>query len=158
MKTKILIIILVIFSLTLSNFIYSQTDTSKNKIDTNKHDQSEISYVMIQENPQFPGGDNELLIFLKRNIKYPKLAKENNIQGTLFVEFIVNRDGSIKDVRIRKDTNYIGYGCEEEAIRIVKSMPKWIPGKYSGNNVKAFMVLPITFKLEIQPVKDENNK
>ena len=99
----------------------------------------------IQKPPSFPGGEKELLKFLQKNIEYPSLAKENNIQGTVPLTFVVNKDGSVSDVQIMRD---IGGGCGKEAVRVVKSMPKWVPGEANGHAVKVRFTLPVKFKLE----------
>jgi protein TonB len=99
----------------------------------------------IQKPPSFPGGEAELLKYLAQNIKYPPLARENNIQGVVALTFVVNRDGSVSDVNVLKD---IGGGCGKEAIRVVGEMPKWLPGEANGNPVKVRFTLPVRFKLE----------
>ncbi len=99
----------------------------------------------IQKAPSFPGGEQELLKFLNQNIKYPPLARENNIQGVVALTFVVNKDGSVSDVNIVKD---IGGGCGKEAVRVVNSMPKWVPGEANGHPVKVRFTLPVRFRLE----------
>ena len=99
----------------------------------------------IQKPPSFPGGERELLKFLAENIKYPPLARENNIQGNVALTFVVNKNGSVSDVTILRD---IGGGCGKEAVRVVHSMPKWNPGEANGNPVKVRFTLPVRFKLE----------
>jgi protein TonB len=99
----------------------------------------------IQKPPSFPGGDGELLKYLAQNIKYPPLARENNIQGVVALTFVVNRDGSVSDINIVKD---IGGGCGKEAVRVVGDMPKWSPGEANGHPVKVRFTLPVRFKLE----------
>lgn len=99
----------------------------------------------IQKPPSFPGGEAELLKYLAKNIQYPALARENNIQGSVVLTFVVNKDGSISDVNIVRD---VGGGCGKEAERVVKSMPKWSPGEANGNPVKVRFTLPVKFKLE----------
>ncbi len=99
----------------------------------------------IQKPPSFPGGEAELLKYLAENIKYPPLARENNIQGQVVLSFVVGKRGEIMDVTIIKD---IGGGCGKEAVRVVESMPRWIPGEANGNPVKVRFVLPVRFKLE----------
>ncbi|MFN0016020.1 MAG: energy transducer TonB [Saprospiraceae bacterium] len=109
--------------------------------------QEEKTYEMfdIQKPPSFPGGDGELIKYLSQNIKYPPLARENNIQGSVVLTFVVAKDGSVRDVNIVKD---IGGGCGKEAIRVVQTMPKWIPGEANGNAVKVRFTLPVRFRLE----------
>ncbi|MCB9344243.1 MAG: energy transducer TonB [Saprospiraceae bacterium] len=99
----------------------------------------------IQKPPSFPGGEGELFKFLQKNIEYPALAKENNISGVVPLTFVVNKDGSVSDVQILRD---IGGGCGKEAVRVVKSMPKWTPGEANGHAVKVRYTLPVRFKLE----------
>ena len=99
----------------------------------------------IQKPPSFPGGEGELFKFLQKNIEYPALAQENNISGVVPLTFVVNKDGSVSDVQILRD---IGGGCGKEAVRVVKSMPKWTPGEANGHAVKVRYTLPVRFKLE----------
>lgn len=99
----------------------------------------------IQKPPSFPGGEGELLKYLAENIKYPPLARENNIQGVVALTFVIAKDGSVRDVNIVKD---IGGGCGKEAVRVVQTMPKWLPGEANGNPVKVRFTLPVRFKLE----------
>ena len=99
----------------------------------------------IQKPPSFPGGDGELMKFLAKNIEYPTLAKENNSQGVVALTFVVGKDGSVTDVQVVKD---IGGGCGKEAVRVVKSMPKWVAGEANGNPVKVRFTLPVRFRLD----------
>jgi protein TonB len=99
----------------------------------------------IQKPPSFPGGEAELMKFLAKNIEYPSLAKENNIQGVVALTFVVGKDGSVSDVQIVKD---IGGGCGKEAVRVVKTMPKWSAGEANGNPVKVRFTLPVRFRLD----------
>ena len=99
----------------------------------------------IQKMPSFPGGEAELQKFLRDNINYPAIARENNIQGTAALSFVVGKDGSISNVTILKDP---GGGCGKEAVRVVNSMPKWTPGEANGNAVKVKFTLPVRFRLE----------
>ena len=102
-------------------------------------------FTIVQDMPSFPGGDGAMLSFLGKNIKYPTLAKESGIQGTVYVTFVVEKDGSVSDVKVLRG---IGGGCDEEAIRVVKSMPKWTPGKQRGKPVKVQYNLPCRFVLQ----------
>lgn len=99
----------------------------------------------IQKLPSFPGGEAELRKFLSENIQYPAIARENNIQGTAALTFVVGKDGTISDVKILKDP---GGGCGKEAVRVVGLMPKWTPGEANGNPVKVKFTLPVRFRLE----------
>ena len=95
--------------------------------------------------PGFPGGEEELFRFLGKNIKYPAMAKDAGIKGMVYVNFVVWIDGTIKDVKVLRG---IGGGCDEEAMRVVKSMPKWKPGKQRGKTVPVSYNLPIRFTLK----------
>jgi TonB family protein len=99
----------------------------------------------ITKPPAYPGGEQAMLRFLAENIKYPALARENNIQGTVALTFVVDKDGSITDVQIVKD---IGGGCGKESVRVVKAMPKWTPGEANGKPVKVRYTLPLRFRLD----------
>ncbi|MCC7244321.1 MAG: TonB family protein [Saprospiraceae bacterium] len=100
----------------------------------------------IQKPPSFPGGEKELFKYLSENIKYPALARENNLQGRVTLTFVVNKDGRISDVTILKDP--VGGGCGKEAVRVVGEMPRWVPGEANGNPVKVRYTLPVMFRLE----------
>jgi protein TonB len=106
--------------------------------------QAEI-FTVVEEQPGYPGGDEARIRYLQENIKYPEEAKELGIQGKVFVTFVVEVDGSITDVRVLRG---IGGGCDEEAIRVVRSMPKWVPGKQRGVPVRVQFNLPIKFTLQ----------
>ena len=103
------------------------------------------SPVDVQKMPSFPGGDGELMKFLRDNISYPMLAKENNIQGTAAIQFVVGKDGQIKEVMVLRDP---GGGCGKEAVRVVGLMPKWTPGEANGVPVRVRFTLPVRFKLQ----------
>jgi TonB family protein len=102
-------------------------------------------FMVVEGMPEFPGGDTALYRFLTENIHYPDSAKTAGIQGRVFITFVVNKDGSISDVRVLRG---IGGGCDEEALRVVKSMPNWIPGTQRGKPVHVQYNLPIKFSLE----------
>ena len=102
-------------------------------------------FTVVESMPEFPGGMAELYTYLGNNIKYPVMAKESGIQGKVYVTFVVERDGSITDVRVLRG---IGGGCDEEAIRVVQSMQKWNPGKQRGKPVRVQYNLPVRFTLQ----------
>ncbi len=102
-------------------------------------------FTVVEEDPSYPGGEEARIKFLSENIKYPEEAKEIGTQGRVFLTFVVEVDGSITDVKILRG---IGSGCDDEAVRVVKSMPKWIPGKQRGVPVRVQFNLPIVFKLQ----------
>ena len=100
---------------------------------------------IVEKMPEFPGGTKALLHYLATNIKYPAEARKANIQGRVFIQFIVEKDGSISHVRVLKG---IGHGCDKESVAVVKNMPRWIPGYQKGKPVRVEYNLPIKFSLE----------
>jgi len=100
---------------------------------------------IVDEQPEFPGGEIGLMDFLRNNIKYPQFARETNIQGTVYVQFVIGKDGSISLIRVQKE---VGGGLDEEAERVVRAMPKWIPGKKDGKPINIIFILPIRFILQ----------
>lgn len=101
-------------------------------------------FEFLEEMPEFPGGAGEMMKWLGKNIKYPAIAQENNIQGRVMVSFVVERDGSVSDVKVIRG---VDPSLDKEAIRVVKAMPKWKPGMQTGKPVRARFNLPVTFKL-----------
>jgi protein TonB len=101
-------------------------------------------FTFVEEYPEFPGGDKALREYILNNIKYPEVARTSGITGTVYVQFVVEKNGSISDVKVVRG---IGGGCDEEAVRVVKSMPKWKPGKQRGMPVRVYFTLPIELKL-----------
>lgn len=102
-------------------------------------------FMVVEENPEFPGGVKKMYEFIGKNLQYPPLARENNIQGKIVVNFVVDKDGSITNVKVVSKP--LGWGCEEEAIRVVKMMPKWKPGMQRNKPVRVSYNLPIKFQL-----------
>lgn len=101
-------------------------------------------FMVVEQMPEYPGGEKALNRFLSDSLQYPRLAKENNISGTVYVSFVVEKDGSVKDIRVLRG---IGGGCDEEAVRVVKSMPVWKPGKQRGIPVRVQYTIPVKFSL-----------
>ena len=104
-------------------------------------------FTVVEQMPDFPGGPAEMMKFIQKNIHYPEIEKENNISGKCFVKFVVEQDGSISNVEILKGVPG-GPNCDKEAVRVVKSMPKWSAGKQNGRAVRVYYNLPIIFKLQ----------
>ena len=100
---------------------------------------------IAEEMPEFIGGEEALYKFLENELKYPPVAKDNSIQGTVLVEFVIERDGSPSNVKILVS---LFPDCDQEAIRVIKSMPKWKPGKQMGRPVRCFYNIPIRFTLQ----------
>ncbi|NLH53637.1 MAG: energy transducer TonB [Bacteroidales bacterium] len=102
-------------------------------------------FQVVESMPEFPGGEEARIAFLRDNIKYPQMARESGIQGTVYVTFVVETDGRVTAVRVLRG---IGGGCDEEAVRVVKAMPRWIPGKQRGKPVRVQFTMPIKFTLQ----------
>jgi len=101
-------------------------------------------YIVVEQMPEFPGGEQSMRKFLRDNIRYPQMARESGIYGTVYVTFVVSKTGQISEVKLLRG---IGGGCDDEAIRVVKTMPAWIPGRQTGKPVPVQFNLPITFTL-----------
>ena len=106
--------------------------------------EEEEIFTIVEKMPTFPGGEAELFKWLGKNIQYPTMAQDAGIQGVVFVTFVVEKDGSVTGVRVLRG---IGGGCDEEAIRRVKQMPRWEPGEQRGKPVKVQYNLPVRFTL-----------
>ena len=101
-------------------------------------------FVVVEDQPEFPGGTAALLEYLRKNIKYPSVCRENNIQGKVIVTFVVNKDGSIVDIEVVKSVNPL---LDKEAIRVISQMPKWKPGAQRGKPVRVKYSVPVNFRL-----------
>ncbi len=104
-----------------------------------------MNIAMVEQKPQFPGGESEMYKWLGANIVYPPAAAEEGVSGRVVVEFVVGKDGSITNVRVVRPRHP---ALDKEAVRVVKAMPKWIPGRNNGQPVKVTYTLPVTFKLQ----------
>jgi protein TonB len=107
-------------------------------------DEGEI-FQVVEQMPEFPGGMQALMAYLSKNIKYPSVAQDNGIQGRVLVSFVVNKDGSIVDPEVIKS---VDAALDKEAMRVIKAMPKWNPGKQRGKAVRTRFTLPVTFRLQ----------
>lgn len=137
---------------------FGQTDFDKGTDDRNvirehkdeiivekKEPEPEKVFVAVEQMPQFPGGDAELMKYLSKNIKYPAMAMENNIQGRVVVQFVVTKTGKIGEVKVIRS---VDRDLDKEAIRVCKSLPDFIPGKMNGQAVNVWYTLPVSFKLQ----------
>lgn len=108
-------------------------------------EKEEEIFQVVENMPEFPGGIQELMKWLQKNIKYPSISQENGVQGRVIVQFVVNRDGSIVDPAVIRSVDpYL----DKEALRVVKAMPKWKPGEQRGKPVRVKYTLPVMFKLQ----------
>ena len=106
-------------------------------------DEGEV-FEVVEQNPMFPGGNEALMKWLSKNLKYPASAQENGIQGRVLVQFVVNKDGSIVEPKVLRS---VDPALDKEALRVVSAMPKWQPGKQRGKTVRVRFTLPVTFRL-----------
>ena len=134
MKSKIILLLATLF------FFCGTTVFAQN---TNE-DTSQV-YEAVEQMPSFPGGQGALNLFLANNVKYPAVAAENGIQGRVIVGFIVERDGSLSNVKVERS---VDPALDREARRVVKSMPKWQPGKAKGSTVRVKFTVPIVFSMQ----------
>jgi protein TonB len=104
-------------------------------------------FQVVEQMPEFPGGEEAMMKFIQKNIQYPDMERENDIQGRAVVGFVVNEDGSLTDIAVKRS---VSSGIDKEAVRVVKLLPKFKPGKQQGKAVKVQFMLPIMFKLASQ--------
>ena len=131
-----------------SNETAASLNLSLNSVTTVNEEAEEIEeeiFTVVETQPQFPGGEDSLYNFIYSNLRYPQVAKDNAIEGRVFLTFVVEKDGSITNVKIIRD---IGGGCGHEAKRVVEMMPKWIPGKQNGKPVRVQFNMPIKFEVQ----------
>lgn len=123
----------------IEEFVYEAPEIEEEVIE-----EAEI-FTVVEENPSFPGGPAKMNEYIAKNIKYPVMARESGVEGRVFVNFVVEPNGSISKVKVLRG---IGGGCDEEAMRVVQSMPTWKPGKQRGTAVRVSYTVPIIFKLQ----------
>ena len=111
-----------------------------------EEEEEEVIFVVVESMPEFPGGQQALFKYLAENVKYPVIAQENGIQGRVICQFVVNKDGSIVDVVAVRSSGEAS--LDKEAIRVIKSMPKWKPGKQRGKPVRVKYTVPVNFRLQ----------
>ncbi len=127
MKKLFLIMLLAFVSVNA----YSQSDDADNDV-----------YNMVDQSAKFQDGYNSIIKFVQENIKFPAEAKENNVHGRLMVSVVVEKDGSLSDITVKKG---LGYGLDEEIVRIIKMMPKWQPAQHKGKTVRQSQTIVIPF-------------
>jgi len=140
LMTSLIIGILFLGTVIAYPVIASYMNKSKTSKDLKREPKPAEIFTVVEEQPVLEG----MYEFLSKNIRYPDEAKELGIQGKVFVTFVVEADGSVSNVRVLRG---IGGGCDEEAIRVVQSMPKWTPGKQRGNSVRVQFNIPVKFTL-----------
>lgn len=146
---------LLVLLLLMSGFVFVQSCQSKKTevavevseiIEPQEHVvHSDTIYNVVEELPVFPGGTEALMQFIAENIQYPELAKIKNIEGRVFVNFVIEADGKVSNAKVLRG---IGHGCDEEAVRVISSMPDWQAGKQGGQAVRTSFNIPIRFALK----------
>lgn len=137
-----------LFAIIISTICYSQEKVnlpvdSTSVADTTFNPDDEV-FIVSEISPEYPGGQSELMKFIQQNLRYPDMARENEIHGTVYASFIIEKSGRVNDVKIIRG---IGGGCDEETWRFLKNMPAWKSGMQNGKPVRCSMVLPIKFDL-----------
>ena len=125
--------------------IVINTPVGEGPINQEKTEDPNEIFTNVEVLPTFPGGLEQFGKFLGKNLRYPPIARENGIQGRVFCTFVVEKDGSLTDIKVARG---IGGGCDEEAIRVLRSSPKWNPGVQNGRNVRVSYTVPIFFQLQ----------
>ena len=125
-----------------SSLSFSQSQVNESTSNEN----TEVYYNLdeLDVKPSYLGGDMALMTFIAKNVRYPQEAREKGIQGSVFVGFVIEEDGTVSNVKVVKG---IGGGCDEEAVRVVKEMPKWCPGKKQGKSVRVSYMVLVNFRL-----------
>lgn len=161
LKSLLFVPIVFVFLLTANaqtvlNTSFASSDSlRKAKPDMQKPDKDSIArqhtspkdikvYSVVEMMPQFPGGQQALMSYITRNLRYPRSAQENRMQGVVIVRFVVNEEGVVDTIEVLRS---ISFDLDNEAVRVVGSLPKWIPGKQNGAKVSVYYTLPIRFKL-----------
>ena len=124
----------------VSSAAFAQTPATDSKTSND-----EEVFVVVEQDPQFPGGMEALYKYIASNVKYPDEAKAKNITGKVFVSFVIEKDGSISNVKVVHSPHEL---LSDEAVRCVLAMPKWVPGKQRGKSVRTQFMLPINFTLD----------
>jgi len=125
--------------------LLSTTTITAQKTVVSKNQSKENVFDVVEHMPEFPGGMDSLMVFLQRTVKYPKEAMDKGIQGRVLVKFIIEKDGQVSTPEVVKS---VYAALDEEALRVVRCMPNWQPGRQKGKVVRVFFTLPITFRLQ----------
>ncbi len=125
--------------------IDEDTEVNFENIEEDQEEEEEAVFFIVEDMPKFPGGPAALRKYLKKTVEYPIIAQENGIQGRVFVKFVVGKDGSVTNVEISRGADP---SLDKEAIRVVKAMPKWEPGRQRGKAVRVSYTVPINFQLQ----------
>ena len=144
MKKTLILLLLTLVAYTLQAQVPPTEPNSPTPPALNAEEDEEEVIQYVETSPEFPGGTEALMQYIADNIQYPDSARANKIEGTVFIQFVVEADGSLTNFKLCRD---IGYGCGEEALRVVQSMPRWVPGDINGRKTRSRFTLPIMFRL-----------
>ena len=125
--------------------LLSTTTITAQKTVISKNQSKDIVFDVVENMPEFPGGQDSLMSFLMHTLKYPKEAMAKGIQGRVVVKFIVEKDGQVSTPQVLKS---VCPAVDEEALRVIRCMPRWKPGKQNGKEVRVFFTLPVTFRMK----------
>ena len=142
------------FSIILYFMILCPLTTNAQEEDKSSDKQDDEIFKVVGDAPQFPGGQKARINFIKDNLEYPESALKNGVEGTVYISFVVNKDGSISDAEVLRG---IEEKCNKAALEVVKSMPDWEPGRQRGEPVRVQFNMPIPFKLDDEE-SDKNEK
>jgi TonB family protein len=150
------IILMVLLLLSISTISFAEK-TKQNKVKNLTNVYAEMGYLPPNDTimPKFVYGEDSLMKFIAKSVKYPAKAKEQSIKGTVYVSFIVDAEGNITDTKVLKG---IGGGCDEESIRVINSMPKWKPAEMNGKKIPARLFIPIRFVLATPSPANQDKK
>ncbi len=133
-------VFLVFFSLLIIGPLQAQKDSEESD-----PEKKERAFIVVEDKPEFPGGESAMKKFIREHVQYPEQAKDNGVKGSVYVKFIVEKDGSLSNIQVIKG---LGSGCDKEAKRVVKEMPEWEPGQQRGRAVRVFVRIPVHFPPE----------
>ncbi len=161
-KLKVLLVTPVAFFLVVAFTVspvvktVAQVDKQTQKVEAKSQNpqddsQNEI-FTVVEKMPKFPGGDEARANYLASNIKYPEAARKAGVQGTCYITFVIDKEGNTSNVKVLRG---IGGGCDEEAVRVIQSMPKWEPGTQRGKAVRVQFNMPVKFALSDGGKKDD---
>ncbi len=144
--TKIVKLSTILLFLLISNISFAQEEIVLQTVQDTTFQVSDSGevFVFVEDQPEFLGGDDARIKYLQKSIRYPELAKESGIQGTVYITFVVEKDGSVTNVKVLRG---IGGGCDKESVRVIKNMPKWKPGMQRGEAVRCQYNMPIRYIL-----------
>ena len=131
-------------AVTFANCNNSMLLTNNDKVNEKSFTNQNETYVIVEDMPEFPGGEKALLTYITENVVYPEEAKKKNIEGTVYVNFVVNSEGKVQDVATIRGVDPI---IDQEAIKVIEIMPEWKPGRQGGNPVNVSIQVPIKFQI-----------